>query len=246
MIYSIRNLKKSYARQQGYELLIRCLDLPQGALVAVTGPSGCGKSTMLDILGLALKPDEAQTFLFAPDAATNLPVMPLWEAGRLDQMASLRLSYMGYILQTGGLLPFITVWENILLTSRMAGIPQAVAEESAHLLVEQLGIAHLAKALPSTLSVGERQRVAIVRALTPKPRLILADEPTAALDPVHAGHVMDAFLSAVREQGGTLVMVTHNMDFARNVGLSELPFRIENTGSGMCAVLDTGDAACGA
>ena len=123
MIYSIRNLTKRYARSHGYTLEIRVLDVPHGAMLAITGPSGCGKSTLLDILGLALSPDTAERFSFQPDTeATALSVMSLWERGRLDCMADMRVRHMGYILQTGGLLPFLSVQENIILTARLAGM----------------------------------------------------------------------------------------------------------------------------
>lgn len=240
MIYRVRNLKKRYAREQGYELEIRHLQLSHGDMVAVTGPSGCGKSTMLDILGLALMPDEAEDLLFQPEGETTLDIMPLWKAGRLDHMADLRLRYMGYILQTGGLLPFLDVQGNVLLTARMLGMTVEEALDNALPLAEQLGIGQLFKAMPATLSVGERQRAAIVRALATHPRLILADEPTAALDPVHAGHVMDIFLRAVSEQHGTLVMVTHNADLARSGGLREVAFRIEDSQGATRAILDQG------
>ena len=239
MLYRIENLDKRRSREHGYRLHIRHLHIPKGARLAVTGPSGCGKSTMLDLLGLALEPDSADTFAFAPEGK-SVDALQLWQKQRLDDMAALRLQHMGYVLQTGGLLPFLNVLDNMLLTSRLAQRNEAEARESACALADQLGIANLLSAMPATLSVGERQRVAIVRALTPKPELILADEPTAALDPVHAAKVMDAFLRAVDEQGGTLVMVTHDLDWARGGGLTELPFVMEETEEGVTAVLDDG------
>lgn len=243
MIYSIRNLQKRYAREHGYVLDIQRLDIRHGAMIAITGPSGCGKSTLLDILGLALCPDRADRFSFRPvPEEPDLPVPPLWEQGKRDILASLRLRYIGYILQTGGLLPFLNVQENIILTARLSGMTREEAMERACPLAEQLGIAHLATAMPASLSVGERQRAAIVRALTPRPSLILADEPTAALDPAHASQVMEAFLRAVTEQHTTLIMVTHNREYARRGGLRELPFHLETSREGTRALLDTGSA----
>lgn len=237
-IYSVRKLSKCYAQERGYVLEIRNLDLRCGAMVAITGPSGCGKSTLLDILGLALRPDRGEHFLFRPHSDRVYDLLPLWREGQLDAMADLRLQYMGYVLQTGGLLPFLSVQDNMTLTARMMGMTSEEALDTARPLAERLGIAHLYAAMPANLSVGERQRVAIVRALAPRPRLILADEPTAALDPVHAGHVMEIFLQAVTDQRGTLVMVTHDAAFARSGGLREIPFSIEKTPDGMCAILD--------
>lgn len=241
MLYAIENLTKRHRREQGYRLLIRSLRIPRGARLAITGPSGCGKSTTLDLLGLALRPDGAERFIFAPRAdAAPLDVTALWRGERHDAMAALRLKHMGYVLQSGELLPFLDAGENMTLTARLAGMSAAEAAARAHGLAEALGVAHLLKAMPATLSVGERQRVAIVRALTPGPQLILADEPTAALDPVHAARVMDAFLTALEFHQGSLVLVTHNADWARRGGLTELAFRIEEGEEGVTAVLDDG------
>lgn len=244
MLYTIKNLVKSRQREQGYRLLIRSLHIPRGARLAITGPSGCGKSTTLDLLGLALRPDTAQRFSFAPRAdAPPLDVMALWRGERHDAMAALRLEHMGYVLQSGELLPFLDVGENMTLTARLAGMPAAEAAARARELAGALGVSHLLRAMPATLSVGERQRAAIVRALTPGPQLILADEPTAALDPVHAGRVMEAFLTALEFHQGSLVLVTHNADWARRGGLTELAFRIGEDEQGVTAVLDDGNAA---
>ena len=121
-------------------------------------------------------------------------------------------------------------------------VPMPEAAARAKGLAEALGVDHLLGSMPATLSVGERQRAAIVRALTPGPQLILADEPTAALDPVHAARVMDAFLMALEFHQGSLVLVTHNADWARRGGLAELAFRMEEDDEGVTAVLDDDNA----
>ena len=241
MLYTIADLTKQRARAKGYCLHIRSLRVRRGDRIAVTGPSGCGKSTMLDVLGLALQPDAARVFRFAPQGEEHgTDIMPLWAHKGLDAMADLRLHHMGYVLQTGGLLPFVNVLENMTLTARMNGLAPADARDAVCPLAERLGIAHLLTAMPATLSVGERQRVAIVRALAPRPRLILADEPTAARDALHGARVMEIFLHAVEEQGGTLIMVTHDADFARRGGLREVRFQLEEQEQGVRAVLDDG------
>ncbi len=237
MLYTIQDLTKQRNRAQGYCLHIRHLCIPEGAHIAITGPSGCGKSTTLDVLGLALQPDTAARFAFAPPDGV-VDIMNLWQHTQHDALAALRLRHMGYVLQTGELLPFLNVLENMTLTARMAGIPTPQASDTAHALAKRLGIEHLLQAMPSTLSVGERQRAAIVRALTPHPKIILADEPTAALDPYHAARVMEAFLQAVDAQGGTLILVTHNADWARQGGLDEIAFVLETGENGVTAVLD--------
>ena len=247
MRYVLRNVTKRYRGDGGYALEIRRLEIGGGSMIAITGPSGCGKSTLLDILGLALRPDGWEEFLFLPEEGRRAPdIAGMWAEGRLDDLADVRLRHMGYVLQAGGLLPCVNVRENMTLTARMGGMTREEALEAACPLAERLGIGRLLDAMPATLSVGERQRVAIVRALTPRPCRLLADEPTAALDPVRAEQVMEMFLAAVEAQRGALIMVTHNADMARDAGLRELPFRIEKTPGGMRAVLDGGgEAACG-
>ena len=115
---------------------------------------------------------------------------------------------MGYVPQNGGLLPFISVRENILMPLKLTGTGNT-AVAAATGLAYTLGIRHLLSALPGQLSVGERQRVAIARALAADPALILADEPTAALDPHNAAKVLQLFSRTVAERGLTLIMVTH-------------------------------------
>ena len=181
MLYTIADVSKRRARAKGYTLHIRSLQVRHGDRIAITGPSGCGKSTVLDVLGLALKPDAARVFRFAPlGESTDIPaaqraaagtagdvssegavtddfvsegavtnIMPLWQGGRLDAMADLRLRHMGYVLQTGGLLPFLTVAENMTLTARMRGFSAAAALDAVRPLAEKLGIAHLLAAMPS-------------------------------------------------------------------------------------------------
>lgn len=239
LLYAIRNLRKQRQREQGYRLLIRNLEIAYGARIALTGPSGCGKSTALDILGLSLRPDSADAYLFQPkNSPSPTNIMDLWLEKRQDSLAGLRLHNMGYVLQSGELLPFLSTGENMTLTARLGGMPSDQAEDAARGLAETLGIGHLWKAMPSTLSVGERQRAAICRALAPHPQIILADEPTAALDPFHADKVMAAFLSALEKFGSTLVLVTHNAQWAREGGLVEVPFIMREDESGVTAILD--------
>ena len=238
MLYSLENVIKRRQREQGYRLLIRSLHIPRGARIAITGPSGCGKSTTLDLLGLSLRPDEGDEFSFTPANNSAANILAIWQSEALDQLAGLRLHNMGYVLQSGELIPYLTVMENMTLTALLAGMSQVDAEKAASAFGEELGIAHLFNAMPATLSVGERQRAAIVRALTPGPEIILADEPTAALDPLHAGRVMKIFLEVVARTGSTLILVTHNVEWALAGGLEELPFQLTEDENGVTAVLD--------
>lgn len=238
MLFSLKNVVKQRQREQGYRLLIRNLQIPAGARVAITGPSGCGKSTTLDILGLSLRPDAGDGFSFAPKNRPPVNVLEIWESGKQDVLAGLRLHNMGYVLQSGELVPFLNVMDNMTLTARLAGLNSSEAEKAARAFGEELGIERLYSAMPSTLSVGERQRVAIARALTPDPEVILADEPTAALDPLHAEKVMEAFLNAVGKTGSTLILVTHNLEWALAGGLEEIPFDLRESEDGVTAILD--------
>lgn len=238
MLYSLRNVIKQRQREKGYRLLIRSLHIPRGARIAITGPSGCGKSTTLDLLGLSLQPDGGDEFSFSPASEQPANILALWQCGSLEELASLRLHNMGYVLQSGELIPYLTVMENMTLTARLAGMSETEAEKAASAFGEELGIGPLFKAMPATLSVGERQRVAIVRALTPSPEVILADEPTAALDPLHAGRVMRIFLDAIARTGSTLILVTHNVEWALAGGLVELPFQLTEDETGVTAILD--------
>ena len=165
------------------------------------GPSGCGKSTLLDMIAMILRPDAAESFSFLGENALS---------AYDDEPRAARLRRrIGYVLQTGGLLPFLSVRENILLARRLAGLPtHGYAEDKA----ESLGIGKLLGKLPATLSVGERQRAAIVAALAGDPELVLADEPTAALDPHNADIVLALLIKTVEDAGAGLILVTHAPD----------------------------------
>ena len=149
--------------------------------------------------------------------APALDILELWRRGREDRLAAARLRHLGYVLQVGGLLPFLSAGENILLPCRTLG-NLAAQRESVRELTERLHIERLLRQMPSTLSVGERQRVAIARALAHGPSILLADEPTAALDPQHARLVLGLLAELAGERGTTVIMVTHAPDMAEEAG----------------------------
>ncbi|MDR3357298.1 MAG: ATP-binding cassette domain-containing protein [Desulfovibrio sp.] len=245
MIFSLEDVSKHHAQGAGYSLLIRRLRIARGERIALTGVSGSGKSTALDILGMVLRPDAARNFLFAP-AGKSFDIAAFWRKKSLDAMAGIRLRHVGYVLQTGGLLPYLSVAENMGLVARMRdGDGNSVASRTVS-VAEALGIAHLLNSRPSTLSVGERQRVAIGRALAPRPDVVLADEPTAALDPIHAENVMSLFATVVKEMGTTLVMVSHDMSLVRGAGLRivEISLTSAEDGSVLATIDDSGHAPC--
>ncbi len=163
-----------------FRLELPAFAIRPGECLAVTGPSGSGKSTLLDILGLIRSPDTVDAFLFRDRAGDLRDLAKVWRRQGADGLAPLRAQYVGYVLQTGGLLPFLNVRQNIRVSQRVLGVHDHALLEK---LVKALGIVGLMDKVPAQLSIGERQRVAIARALAQRPALLLADEPTAPLDP---------------------------------------------------------------
>jgi putative ABC transport system ATP-binding protein len=222
-ILSIRNLVKVRRGGAGYRLNIPRLEIARGERIALTGSSGSGKSTALDILSMALQPDAADCFTFKP-GEQPIDLMGAWRSRRRTSIAGLRMNYIGYVLQTGGLLPFITVRRNISIARSALGLrPNGFVEA----LAARLGIERLLDAKPGQLSVGERQRVAIARAMATCPKLILADEPTAALDPINAEEVLRLLTEVVQEHGATLVVATHDWGYAARSGAREIRVRLD-------------------
>ncbi|MFH2059417.1 MAG: ATP-binding cassette domain-containing protein [Pseudomonadota bacterium] len=202
-----------------FQLIVPKMDLGPGQFAAVVGPSGCGKSTLLDILGLVLKPKQIEHFSIA---GTDGPI----DLTGLSQakLAAVRSRYIGYVLQTGGLLPFLSVRRNIALPLRLnrqkdPGLVDAIART--------LGIEEQLNKLPSFLSGGQRQRVAIARALVHKPRIVLADEPTAAVDELTAIEIRDQFRALSRKFGTTTIMVTHDRSLIKGRVDRVFKFNIE-------------------
>ena len=234
-LVSIRDLRLTRSAGSHYSLSMPRFDIRAGEKIAVTGESGCGKSTALDLLGMVLRPDAAARFLFTPPQSQAQDVAACWRAGKRDRLAGLRLRHMGYVLQTGGLLPFLTVQENMELSAKVLDLPRR--GDHVREIARALGIAHKLRSMPAALSIGERQRVAIGRALAGRPDMLLADEPTASLDPGHAGVVLDMLIEAVEAFAVTLVLVTHSPDIVRSACLREYRMRIERQDDGVTAVL---------
>jgi len=210
-------------RQRGsgpgaFTLRIEHFSLSPGACVAVTGASGSGKSTFLDLLGLVLRPDRADVFEFRGRDATCCDLADWWRRGADGELSALRASEIGYVLQTGGLLPFLNVAQNIRVSRQLLGLAE---DGFAAELMGWLAIERLAAKMPHQLSVGERQRVAIARAFAHRPRLVLADEPTAALDPPQALRVCQRMVELAASLGIALVIVSHDWGLVRTLGLPE-------------------------
>jgi putative ABC transport system ATP-binding protein len=226
-LYNLRNLYKTRTRTHGaFELHVPRIRVRQGEILVIQGASGCGKSTLLDIFAMTLQPDRAEQFDFVPNGRA-IAVWALWHRRDLDQLSRLRSCYIGYVLQTGGLLPFLTVRRNIALPLRLLGLP---VDSTVERLAERLGIAEHLDRLPQLLSVGERQRVAIARALVHRPRLILADEPTASVDPLTASAIFQVFAELVDELGITALIASHDWLRTNAAGFRVLEHRIERDG----------------
>src|SRR5436190_9853657 len=186
------------------------LEIQRGESVAIVGPSGSGKSTLLNIIGTLDRPSTGQVLLDGK------------ELSLLDdiQLATVRNREIGFIFQSHHLLPQCTVLENVLvptLVNKDAALRNGAVERAKGLL-DKVGLGARFTHRPGQLSGGERQRVAVVRALINQPKLLLADEPTGALDRASAQNLADLLVRLNREEGVTLVLVTHALDLARRMG----------------------------
>lgn len=213
---------------QRYSLEIGELHLAAGAQVALVGPSGCGKSTLLDLLALVLAPDTAERFSLELDGAAQ-DIAGLWRARQLDRLAALRSRHLGYVLQAGGLLGFLDVRGNIRLPRQLLGLADDGGVER---LAAALDVSDQLDKRPADLSLGQRQRVSCARALVHAPTLLLADEPTAALDPLNAERVMQLLLRQAEAHRVTCVIATHDETLARNAGLRVLRMQCRRDADG--------------
>ncbi|MDR3152858.1 MAG: ABC transporter ATP-binding protein [Deltaproteobacteria bacterium] len=235
-VVSIRRLVKTRPGGAGYRLMVASLDVRPGDRLALVGQSGCGKSTLLDMLALVLRPDpkrdEDGRFEWRRAATGEAAdIHGSWLAGGDRRRERIRREDLGYVLQSGGLLPFLTVRDNIILPARLKGAPSGrKLEESLLSLAHALGIGHLLKKYPGSVSMGERQRAAVARALIHRPALILADEPTASLDPPTAAKVFDLLLEL--SAGIPLVVSTHDERRARDLGFTVRRIECEDMGPG--------------
>jgi putative ABC transport system ATP-binding protein len=178
------------------------LDIAKGEFVSIAGPSGCGKSTLLSILGLLDTPT-AGTYVLNDKPASGL---------KLSQRARIRNREIGFIFQSFNLIGDLTVIENVELPLLYRGMAAGERHERAVAVLEEVGMSHRAKHLPSQLSGGQQQRVAVARALAGRPSILLADEPTGNLDSTNGEAVM-GLLRELHGRGSTICMVTHDQRF---------------------------------
>ena len=213
MLLEIKNLTKTYRAPDGGDAVevLRGVDLSvaAGETVAITGPSGSGKSTVLNIVGALDRADAGEVLVDGRD------VLELGEA----EVAAYRSTTVGFIFQLHHLLPQCTVLENVLVpTLALPGGDRRAQRERAESLLAAVGLEHRRGHRPGQLSGGERQRVAVARALINQPKLLLADEPTGALDRVNAGRLVDLLAELNRAQGVAVIMVTHAPELAGRMG----------------------------
>ncbi len=174
-------------------------------IIILMGPSGAGKSTLLQIIGTLERPDAGRLFLFGQD------VMSM----KQNAIAKLRNQKMGFVFQFHYLLPEFNALENVMLPALIGGENEAVAKEKAQQLLERLNLGHRIEHYPDQMSGGEQQRVAVARALINNPELLLADEPTGNLDVKQTHLMMDLFQQLCKEEGYSLIIVTHNPEFRK-------------------------------
>jgi putative ABC transport system ATP-binding protein len=176
--------------------------LGKGEVMALLGPSGAGKSTLLTAIGLINPPTKGEIFI------GGIQVME--GPYEMVDVRSFRRRSIGYVFQRANLIPFLTALENVQLALEINDTPVRIARSRAMELLDHLGVADRLNNLPHMLSGGQQQRVAVARALANNPSLVLADEPTAALDSVRGRQVMELFRNIAHEYGSGVLVVTHD------------------------------------
>jgi len=201
----INELNKSYPIGQGSLHVLKGINLKinEGELVAIMGSSGSGKSTLLNIIGMLDNYDSGSYKL------DNVPIKDLDET----KAAKYRNKFLGFVFQSFNLINYKTALENIALPLYYQGISRAERQKTAIEYLEKVGLADWAEHLPSELSGGQKQRIAIARALASQPKVLLADEPTGALDSTTSEEVMD-LIKQINKEGKTILVVTHEQDIA--------------------------------
>ena len=203
-LISLRGVSKQYDGASGRALDGVALDIEAGRITAIMGPSGCGKSTLLNLIGGLDRPTSGEIVV---------------DGVRVDQLsetaaARFRRSNVGFVFQFFHLLDDLTVHENVAVAALLAGRSRREADAEADEMLQQLGLASHGRSFPATLSGGERQRLAIARAVVNRPAVLLADEPTGALDRRN-GEMALALLEDLNRRGQAILLVTHDEHLAR-------------------------------
>ena len=212
-LLEVRNLHKSYRTKaeslhvlKGVELTIRA-----GEIVSIVGPSGSGKSTLLHILGTLDRPDEGEVILKDFRKGKEIPLFEQTDT----ELAHLRNREIGFVFQFHHLLPEFTALENVMMPELIGRMKRSEVEVRGRSLLGEVGLINRENHRPSELSGGEKQRVAVARALIHSPRIVLADEPTGNLDSASGTALYELLLTLSRERNLTFLIVTHNEALAR-------------------------------
>ena len=202
----VRGVYRTFEAEVAPVRALRGADLvvSMGEFVAVMGPSGCGKSTLLNLIAGLDVPDEGEIFV-AGETLRGLDA---------NALARMRRTHIGIVFQFFNLLEGMTVQENVVMPALIAGVKRKAAETRARDLLDLLGLPDKAKAAPTTLSGGQRQRLAIARALANRPTLLLADEPTGALDSDGGEEILELFRRLHGDSGQTILLITHDQPVA--------------------------------
>ncbi|MDR2181108.1 MAG: ABC transporter ATP-binding protein [Treponema sp.] len=204
VIVTLKELRKTYPMGQLQVEALRGIDLEiiGGDFVSVAGPSGSGKTTMMNIIGLIDRPSGGQVFIEGR------------ETGGLSrkELTRFRREYIGFVFQSFNLLPVLNVFENIELPLTIGGksLSRAERKDRVEKLLEEVGLADRRRHLPAELSGGQQQRVAIARALVTRPKLVIADEPTANLDSANGSRILELMKKVNAEDGTTFLFSTHD------------------------------------
>ena len=207
VILELKNIKKNYYIGTENELSVLkdiSLSVNKGEFISIVGPSGSGKSTFMNIIGALDKPTTGSYIL------NGSHVQDLEE----DELSEIRNKEIGFVFQNFNLIPRCSALKNVELPMFYAGVPSSERTKRAKELLELVGMEHRMHHVPNELSGGQKQRVAIARALANNPAIILADEPTGALDSKTGTMVMDLFLKINKEEGKTIVLITHSNELA--------------------------------
>jgi putative ABC transport system ATP-binding protein len=198
----VQQLQKNYRSGSGIQTVLDNLsiEVSQGEIVALLGASGCGKTTLLNLLSGIDTPDSGSVHIDGTD------IHALGEPGR----TLFRRRHIGFVFQFFNLIPTLTVGENVALPMELAGTKPKTALERAQILLHQVGLPNMAHRYPETLSGGEQQRTAVARALSHRPKILLADEPTGNLDEATGRKVISLLTDLAREQQTTMIVVTHS------------------------------------
>lgn len=205
MLLNLQNIDKNYGKEPLIVPVLKdvSLEIAQGDYIAIMGPSGSGKTTLMNIIGCLDRASEG-TYLFEEEDISEM---------NDDALSDLRLNKIGFVFQNFNLLNSQTAQENVALPLIYAGVDKETRNHRANVALSKVGLADRTTFKPNQLSGGQKQRVAIARAIINNPKILLADEPTGALDQASGKQVMELF-KALNDEGVTIIMITHDANVA--------------------------------